>query len=118
MRETLEQLWTKLHPKPNREDEPEWLGPRTLREPLYHAWETFRLKFYKMLDAEAYLDAAMMLAPDRYRVQIRGTIGKDNFNVRLLERKTGLEKSVLGIGTTPALALVAAIERINNYGSY
>lgn len=104
----LEELFKALYPRPDRSDEPEWQGPGTLREPLYHHWFTRINRFQKMIAAEAFIDAAMMLVPEDRALDClkEGEIGSWYVNLR---PRDWVSEWGYGKGETPALALIAAI---------
>lgn len=63
-RKLLLEVWSSLCPQPKLEDEPEWQGPGTLRQPLYHHWYINKCSFHTMIECGAYLDAVKMLLPE------------------------------------------------------
>lgn len=101
----LDRTLALLYPKPNKEDEPEWQGPGTLREPLYHHWYTRKLLFTQKLEVEAYESAAIMLLKDDWDYGIYRVNG-------IYDAEYGPSDSFMthhGRGQTAALALCAAI---------
>jgi len=91
MREKLEAAWNEAH---NNEKAP-W-------EALVHAPGIDR--FIRLLDAEAWLDAAMMLVPEgrEWTLQSHGGPGPMAFVAHCVRFQ---------LGDTPAEALLAAIEK-------
>lgn len=57
-RELLEAAFRLFYPQPTG-PEPEWQGPGTLREPFFHHWKVREVAFFKKLDADAFVDAAL-----------------------------------------------------------
>lgn len=116
-RKALEEAFRAIWPMPNREDEPEWQGPGTLREPLYHHWKVREVRFTAMLDAEAWLSAAEMLVPEGFMWEIGVYNNEDGFSSGIYARVSKycggdgprFEFDDRGEGTTPALALLSAI---------
>lgn len=100
-REMLEEACTMIFPKPRVVDEPEWQGPGTLREPLYHAWCVRAQAFNAMLDAKAYESAAIMLVPEERRLLCLTDLGGGQWAAKLW-------KMPACGGATAALALAAA----------
>lgn len=95
-----------------------WYDPRegidcTVSEETHERWVTFERK----IDAGAYLDAAMMLVPEGWHIEIKGPRKYLNIpspvpnywsaNVETWSH----EVQKMGWGATPALALCAAIAR-------
>lgn len=115
----LREAWALLFPKPNREDEPEWQGPGTLREPLYHHWKTSQLIFDGLLAAGGFLDAAMSLAPhsdgDTLVFCRSGNDGEggnpDTFKAEVLVCSGLTSKLFTAVAATEPLARTAAFLR-------
>lgn len=106
----LEELFKALYPKPDRSNEPEWRGPGTLREPLYHHWFTRINRFQKMIAAEAFIDAAMMLVPDGWLIVHLSELGAAGGCVCKLGNPETGDDTIADAGErTMALALIAAI---------
>jgi hypothetical protein len=73
-----------------------------------------RDKFRRLLDAEAWLDAAMMLVPEGWIVdRLQQSAHSHAWCVRLTQANGGnvAIASVQGFASTPAEALLAAIEK-------
>lgn len=101
-REALEALWKLCEPNPV-----DWKIGGAEATPAYWAWLERREQFKAMLDAGAYLSAAMMLVPDGYQMGIMQE-RYDNWQVGL--GLWGLNRADRkGEGSTPALALCEAI---------
>jgi hypothetical protein len=96
MREKLEAVWVGSHKRLDCE------------------WPVFCRqcdRFIRLLDTEAWLDAAMMLVPEGWFFQIKGFKGNVLFNAWVRPNQIGTEKEVSASGPTPAEALLAAIEK-------
>ena len=52
---------------------PDWQGPGTKREPLFHEWKVRQVAFQSMLSVRASLDAAMSLVPEGWRPLLDST---------------------------------------------
>lgn len=94
-REALEALWRKVNGQPAMPD-----GPARIRSTYY--------RFRKMLDAGAYLDAALMVVPEGViefglsRSRMSLDMGGKNWKCLVGKHRAS--------GRTPALALCAAVE--------
>lgn len=66
-RALIEELFNTLNPQPDHADEPEWQGPGTLREPLFHHWYMLRERFNAMLDCGAFENAVMLMVPENWQ---------------------------------------------------
>jgi len=110
-REVLEALFHKRFP------EPEMVGAPLSDERLaWHAafkpWAAVRERFTAMLDAGAYLDAALMLVPEGWSWSIanrQATHSELPVNAQLWNSQPA--STIHGDASTPALALAAAIQR-------
>lgn len=81
--------------------------------PAWTAYTKRRTRFNRMLDAEAYLEAAMLLAPEAWECAIYWNISPFEPEAQLEneQRRTRWLEPVTGRAKTPALALLAAILR-------
>lgn len=86
----------------------------------YSAWFERSCRFYTLLDAEAYIDAAMMLIPDNWTAwEMRSHAARSHFSAdlsRLSECDAGQEDWAHGRGRHPALALAEAALRAQEAG--
>lgn len=101
-RELLVEAWEELH------------GPDPIAvSPERLTWLFKRQPFQRMLDAEAYENAAKMLIPPMVLWKLSSdTMGRgDTVNVIIRPNRIGNEKSVIGCGSTEALAIAAAALR-------
>lgn len=98
-REALEALFARVH------------FPRPPSNPGSEAVDWFRLHnpFYAMLEAKAYLDAALMLVPPGASWNLVSE-EKDLPPQASIYLPNDLFRTFTGQGTTPALALCAAIK--------
>ena len=107
MREKLEEAWLPLHPKPElpyeatREQHHAWLEAST-------AYWQKRDRWLALLNAEAWLDAAMMLYEPGHEFMLSWSrmsvdMGGNNWKASVNRQRAA--------GTTPAEALLAAIEK-------
>jgi hypothetical protein len=83
------------------------LGPYTEE---YKAWDRRKTRFTRLLDAEAWLDAAMMLLPEGWTGLIPVCGGKDE-EAWLWPKDGTMNKGHRCTADTPAEALLAAIEK-------
>lgn len=106
-RELFEAAFDAAFPMPRLEDEPEWAGPGTLREPLYHAWYVRKESIQAKLNAGAWTSAAEMLVPEGWHMSVNTTVGallKGSAAVR--DRDGG--PSFASAASTPGQALASA----------
>ncbi|MEI6644081.1 MAG: hypothetical protein WCL10_18830 [Novosphingobium sp.] len=89
-----------------------------MREKLEEAWERaypdcriawMRNRFTRLLDAEAWLDAAMMLTPKDWHMDLRGV--NSGWWCRINPTADGTTGEWDAYCSTPAEALLAAIEK-------
>lgn len=112
MRVVLRSAFALIFPEPKREDEPEWQGPGTLREPLYHVWYERRDTFSSLIRVntpEAHVAAALMLVPEgaTWAVTSRNSATMRHIRVGPLD---------WSYANFPAGALIAAILRAGEMG--
>jgi hypothetical protein len=119
-RELFDEAFRIAFPVPKQEDEPEWQGPGTLREPLYHHWY-LRADSFTALRAigtpEALLGAAAMFVPDGWnwmagnRNQPAGRAWVENGAPSFVgfgTQRNPARKWYEVVATTPYFALLAA----------
>lgn len=106
--EVLGALFELLYPQP-RGPEPEWQGPGTLREPLFHHWKVREVGFFKMLDCGAFESAAISLVPSDY--VWAGGIDDDRQPIAALALPNAKKPLGLSKAQTFTLALAAAVAR-------
>jgi hypothetical protein len=106
-REVLEALWYEL-----REPKPEiWAVPYETPTPEYEAWNAKGWRFGDFLEAEAYVDAALMLVPEGWDYTL-GREGDAHWAALFpVGHRGDPDDEILCSGTTPALALAAAIRK-------
>jgi len=78
--------------------------PDKVHIPQWNQWRDREISFHRFLDAEAYLDAAMMLVPEGWRYGIMGRAGYTECGIGPEEK----DAVYTGRSETPALALAAA----------
>lgn len=89
-----------------------WSVPYEVHTPEYSAWVERKWKFGAMLEAEAYLDAALMLLPEGWMVTHLSELGGAGGCVCALGNPgTGASVTADAGERTLALALTAAILR-------
>lgn len=95
-RAMLEEAWQAIHG-----GNPLWWNPAD------------RFRFTRLLDAEAYLDAAVMLVPEGWGMAL--AVDPNGKTLCGLQRKNGAGyASASATAPTPALALLAAIMKAKN----
>lgn len=107
-RKVLEYAWLTCFPKPDRI----WITDNTGSwTPEYADWQFRHHRFWNLLDAEAWIDAAMTLVPEGWHLH---SLGKSKFMrvpwlAMLVEADDGAPYSgPQGNALSPALALCAA----------
>lgn len=68
-RALFEEAFASCFHEPQPGCEPAW-RPENPKQPIYHAWKTQQITFRKFIDADAYLDAALALVPEGWRLQL------------------------------------------------
>jgi hypothetical protein len=71
-RETFLEVFAACYPEPPPMCEPIWRAENP-KQPIYHAWKTREMAFRKLIAAEAWLDAAMMLVPEEHVLSLSMT---------------------------------------------
>ena len=120
MREKLEAAWRVYGPAPDPARVPfdakgrpwpsDGLGPYTEE---FKAWSKSGTRFHRLIDAEAWLDAAMMLVPEGCVFSVMtdfGLPGRARIWGRVPLNSTP-DRGWQADGDTPAEALLAAIEK-------
>jgi len=105
-RELFKDVWREVFPRPARtwvtDNASEWT-------PEYTDWQELQDRFYELLDAEAWLDAAMTLVPDGW-VWSMNTFAEPNRSASayLMNASDEIIRTIKQYIATPALALCAA----------
>jgi len=106
--ELFAEVWWAVFPRPERiwenEDHEEWTNE-------YSNWQTRQHRFWTFMEAEAWVDAALTLAPENLRLVCLAEALQDNAAVPWMAKlgNRNLPGGLPACGArTPALALVAA----------
>ena len=94
----LREVWEALNPGPIPDN------------PQRVAWLKKRHRFYDMLDVAAYVDAALSMVPFGYDASV-SLFGGDGNSGCVWKHGYYDDTAIYGDGSTPALALLAAIVR-------
>jgi len=116
MREKLEAAWREYCPAPDPARVPfdasgkPWPGDgRGPYTDEFKAWSKSGTRFHRLIDAEAWLDAAMMLTPKDWHMDLRGV--NSGWWCRINPTADGTTGEWDAYCSTSAEALLAAIEK-------